>query len=219
MSYLYLILIIYFIPLIAYFITFITYKKYDNIDNKKSISGFEVARNILDKHNLDNIYIVEKRGLFTDKYDEKQNVIRLSTPAFHNETIYSLAISSYIATKAQLYNKNNKMVKIKVILDSFIDLLTSLLYILLLIGIIMNSISIYKTILYLFIFILLYKIITIYIEEKIIEQSIKELIKNKYISNNNKEIKKLYNYLKINNISQMVLSLSDLYYNLRDNIK
>lgn len=219
MSYLYLILIIYFIPLIAYFITFITYKKYDNIDNKKSISGFEVARNILDKHNLDNIYIVEKRGLFTDKYDEKQNVIRLSTPAFHNETIYSLAISSYIATKAQLYNKNNKMVKTKVILDSFIDLLTSLLYILLLIGIIMNSISIYKTILYLFIFILLYKIITIYIEEKIIEQSIKELIKNKYISNNNKEIKKLYNYLKINNISQMVLSLSDLYYNLRDNIK
>jgi len=219
MSYLYLILIIYFIPLIAYFITFITYKKYDNIDNKKSISGFEVARNILDKHNLDNIYIVEKRGLFTDKYDEKQNVIRLSTPAFHNETIYSLAISSYIATKAQLYNKNNKMVKTKVILDSFIDLLTSLLYILLLIGIIMNSISIYKTILYLFIFILLYKTITIYIEEKIIEQSIKELIKNKYISNNNKEIKKLYNYLKINNISQMVLSLSDLYYNLRDNIK
>ena len=219
MSYLYLILIIYFIPLIAYFITFITYKKYDNIDNKKSISGFEVARNILDKNNLEKIYIVEKRGLFTDKYDEKQNVIRLSTPAFHNETIYSLAISSYIATKAQLYNKNNKMVKTKVILDSFIDLLTSLLYILLLIGIIMNSISIYKTILYLFIFILLYKTITIYIEEKIIEQSIKELIKNKYISNNNKEIKKLYNYLKINNISQMVLSLSDLYYNLRDNIK
>ena len=219
MSYLYLILIIYFIPLIAYFITFITYKKYDNIDNKKSISGFEVARNILDKNNLEKIYIVEKRGLFTDKYDEKQNVIRLSTPAFHNETIYSLAISSYIATKAQLYNKNNKMVKTKVIFDGFIDLLTSLLYILLLIGIIINSISIYKTVLYLFIFILLYKIITIYIEEKIIEQSIKELIKNKYISNKNKEIKKLYDYLKINNISQMVLSLSDLYYNFRDNIK
>ena len=58
MSYLYLILIIYFIPLIAYFITFITYKKYDNIDNKKSISGFEVARNILDKNNLEKIYIV-----------------------------------------------------------------------------------------------------------------------------------------------------------------
>lgn len=219
MSYLYLILIIYFIPLIAYFITFITYKKYDNIDNKKSISGFEVARNILDKNNLEKIYIVEKRGLFTDKYDEKQNVIRLSTPAFHNETIYSLAISSYIATKAQLYNKNNKMVKTKVIFDGFIDLLTSLLYILLLIGIIINSISIYKTVLYLFIFILLYKIITIYIEDKIIEQSIKELIKNKYISNNNKEIKKLYDYLKINNISQMVLSLSDLYYNFKDNIK
>ena len=111
------------------------------------------------------------------------------------------------------------MVKTKVIFDGFIDLLTSLLYILLLIGIIINSISIYKTVLYLFIFILLYKIITIYIEEKIIEQSIKELIKNKYISNNNKEIKKLYDYLKINNISQMVLSLSDLYYNFRDNIK
>ena len=219
MNYLYLLIILYLIPLICYIIIYNIYNKYNNIDNKKELSGFEVARNILDKHKLEEIYIVEKRGLFTDTYDSNQNVIRFSTSVFHEESMYSLALASYIATKAFLYNKDDKTIKIKVLLDNFINLLTTFLYLLLLIGIAINSLPTYKVVVYLFIFILLYKIFTIPIEDKISNISIQELINKKYITENNKEIKKIYNYLKIYSISQIVLSLTNLYYSVRDNIK
>ena len=45
------------IPLIAQLYVTSRYRKYSNIDNAKKISGFEVARKILDKNGLNNLYI------------------------------------------------------------------------------------------------------------------------------------------------------------------
>ena len=69
MNILYLLLAVYLIPLIAYVLIVHTYKKYNTENNNKELSGFEIARNILDKHNLEDMYIIEKIGMFTDTYD------------------------------------------------------------------------------------------------------------------------------------------------------
>ena len=219
MNYLYLLLIIYLIPLIAYIIMCYVLKKYNNIDNNKELSGFEVARNILDKHKLEDMYIVERRGYFTDNYDSKQNVIRFSTPVFHEETIYSLAISSYFATKAYLYNKNDKTVKTKILIDNFITILTNFIYILLLVGMILNSEPTYKVVLLLLILVLVYNLLTIPIENRIMIQSMKELVDNKYLNKNKEEIQTIYNSMKLYGLSGLVVSLSNLYYFIRDEIK
>ena len=219
MNYLYLIIIVYLIPLISYIIFINILKKYDNITNNKELSGFEVAKTILDKNKLDNMYIVEKKGTFTDTFDSKQNVLRLSTPVFHNESLYSLSISSYFATKAILYNKNDKTIKNKVTIDNFINILITFVYLLLLVGIILNSIPTYKVVLVILGTIIIYNIITIPIEKKILEESVKNLSKNKYLDKNEKEIKNIYNYMTIYNLSQIVLALSNLYFNIRDDIK
>lgn len=219
MNYLYLLLIIYLIPLIAFIIINFISNKYNNIDNKKELSGFEIARAILDKHKLENMYIVERRGYFTDSFDIKQNVLRFSSPVFHNDSVYSLVLSSYFATKAYLYNKGDKTVKTKLSIDNFINLLTTFIYLLLLIGIILNSFPTYKVVLILLIAVLLYNIVTIPIENKIIQISMKELIDNKYITKNDKNVQTLYNIIKIYGISQMVIALSNLFYNIRDDIK
>ena len=130
MNILYLLLAVYLIPLIAYVLIVHTYKKYNTENNNKELSGFEIARNILDKHNLEDMYIIEKRGMFTDTYDSKQNVIRLSTPVFHEESVYSLAVASYLATKSYLYNKQDKTIKTKIIVDNFINVLITFIYLL-----------------------------------------------------------------------------------------
>ena len=53
----------------------ISYRKYKNIDNSKNITGYEVAREILDKSGLKDINIVETRGSLTDHYDPTRKVI------------------------------------------------------------------------------------------------------------------------------------------------
>ncbi len=219
MNILYLLLAVYLIPLIAYVLIVHTYKKYNNENNNKELSGFEIARNILDKHNLEDMYIIEKRGMFTDTYDSKQNVIRLSTPVFHEESVYSLAVASYLATKSYLYNKQDKTIKTKIIVDNFINILITFIYLLLLVGIIINSLPTYKVVLFLLISVIIYNLLTTPIEDKIMQKSLKELKNNKISDKNIEQIKSIYSIMRINGLAQMVISLSNLYYTIKEDAK
>lgn len=219
MNILYLLLAVYLIPLIAYVLIVHTYKKYNTENNNKELSGFEIARNILDKHNLEDMYIIEKRGMFTDTYDSKQNVIRLSTPVFHEESVYSLAVASYLATKSYLYNKQDKTIKTKIIVDNFINVLITFIYLLLLVGIIINSLPTYKVVLFLLISVIIYNLLTTPIEDKIMQKSLKELKNNKISDKNIEQIKSIYSIMRINGLAQMVISLSNLYYTIKEDAK
>ena len=219
MNILYLLLAVYLIPLIAYVLIVHTYKKYNTENNNKELSGFEIARNILDKHNLEDMYIIEKRGMFTDTYDSKQNVIRLSTPVFHEESVYSLAVASYLATKSYLYNKQDKTIKTKIIIDNFINVLITFIYLLLLVGIIINSLPTYKVVLFLLISVIIYNLLTTPIEDNIMQKSLKELKNNKISDKNIEQIKSIYSIMRINGLAQMVISLSNLYYTIKEDAK
>ena len=50
------------IPIIAQIKISLSYSKYKKVDNKKGMSGFEVARKILDANGLEDIYVVETPG-------------------------------------------------------------------------------------------------------------------------------------------------------------
>ncbi len=219
MNILYLLLAVYLIPLIAYVLIVHTYKKYNTENNNKELSGFEIARNILDKHNLEDMYIIEKRGMFTDTYDSKQNVVRLSTPVFHEESVYSLAVASYLATKSYLYNKQDKTIKAKITVDNFINVLITFIYLLLLVGIIINSLPTYKVVLFLLISVIIYNLLTTPIEDKIMQKSLKELKNNKISDKNIEQIKSIYSIMRINGLAQMVISLSNLYYTIKEDAK
>ena len=58
MEQVYLYFLILFITFLSQIYITKTYNKYKLIQNKKRISGFEVARQILDSHSLESIYIV-----------------------------------------------------------------------------------------------------------------------------------------------------------------
>ena len=59
-------LLILIIPAIASLNISSTYKKYKIVDNKNKLSGFEVARKVLDANGLNDMYIVEVKGELTD---------------------------------------------------------------------------------------------------------------------------------------------------------
>ena len=83
------------IPLVAQIYVSVTYKKYRNIENNKNLTGFEVARKILDKNGLNDMYIVETRGNLTDHYDPTRKTIKLSSDIFHGTSIASIAVAAH----------------------------------------------------------------------------------------------------------------------------
>lgn len=88
-------IIIISIPLIAQLRITSAYNKYKSIDNSKKISGFEVARKILDANGLNDVYVVETPGNLTDHYDPTRKVVKLSTDIFRGESVAALSVAAH----------------------------------------------------------------------------------------------------------------------------
>lgn len=72
-----------------------SYNKYKRIENSKKLSGFDVAKKILEENGLSNIYVTEVKGNLTDHYDPNRKVVRLSTEVFHGTTIASASVAAH----------------------------------------------------------------------------------------------------------------------------
>ena len=72
-----------------------SYSKYKQINAKSNKTGAIVAREILDKHGLRNIKIVETSGDLTDHYDPTAKVIRLSTDIYEGTSIASVSVAAH----------------------------------------------------------------------------------------------------------------------------
>lgn len=90
-----IVLVSLFIALGAQLIITSTYSKYKKVKSKNGLTGFEVARIILDKNGLNDVHIVEIKGALTDHYDPRHKVVRLSTYIFHGDSLASLAVAAH----------------------------------------------------------------------------------------------------------------------------
>ena len=126
------------IPLIAQILVSSRYKKYSNVLNDKKISGFEVARRILDKNGLNNLYIVETRGTMSDHYDPKRKTVRLSSEVFHGTTIAAMAIAAHECGHAIQDKEGYFFMKFRSFIFPIVSLGTKFAYVVLMIGLFAN---------------------------------------------------------------------------------
>lgn len=129
-----LILIIVFLPLAASLIIQSKYKKYSQVDNDKKLSGFEVARKILDENNLQDIHIVEVKGNLSDHYDSKRKVVRLSTNIFHDNSIASLAVAAHECGHAIQDKEGYLFLRVRNFIFPIVNICSRFAYIVILLG-------------------------------------------------------------------------------------
>ena len=90
-----ILVLILIIPALAQMMVSVNYNKYKQIANKQELTGYDVARSILDKHDLKDMYIVETKGNLTDHYDPNKKVVRLSSDIYHGKTIAAMAVAAH----------------------------------------------------------------------------------------------------------------------------
>ena len=136
-----LILLIIIIPLLAQLKIQSSYNRYKRVENSKKKSGFEVAREILDKNGLEDIYIVEIKGELTDHYDPTKKVVRLSTDIFHGETIAAAAVAAHECGHAIQDKESYTFLKIRSAIYPVVNVATSLSYYIILLGFLMQALK------------------------------------------------------------------------------
>ncbi|MBE6148354.1 MAG: zinc metallopeptidase [Firmicutes bacterium] len=129
-----LILVMILIPLIADLNVKRTYKKYLGVKNTDGLTGQEVARKILDKNGLENVYVVETSGYLSDHYDPKRKTVRLSKAVFEGETVASIAIAAHECGHAIQDKEGYLYMKVRSAIFPIVNIATSISYYILLIG-------------------------------------------------------------------------------------
>ncbi len=168
-------LLILIIPLIASININTTYGKYKNIKNKKKLSGFEVARKILDTNGLKDMYIVEVSGNLTDHYDPNQKVVRLSSEIFHGESIAAMSVAAHECGHAIQDKENYSFMKIRALLCPVVNFVTYAAYILFLISICFQALDMLLIAVCSVFFGLLFQIVTLPVEFDASKRALKQL--------------------------------------------
>ena len=73
----------------------LNYRKYKQVAVKSGKSGFDVAREILDRNGLTNVMILETQGELTDHYDPSKKVVKLSHDIYNGQTIAAVSVASH----------------------------------------------------------------------------------------------------------------------------
>lgn len=151
------------ITIISQLLIKITYSKYQKQENKKRLTGFDVARQILDKNGLKDILILETSGFLTDHYDPTKKVVKLSTDIYHGTTISSASVAAHECGHAIQDKENYTPMRIRSKIVPTVNLFTKLGYLSIIIGAIFDyRLMIIGVILLLSI--LLFQIITLPVE-------------------------------------------------------
>lgn len=126
------------IPIYASIKVNLSYKKYVKIDNEKKLTGFDVARRILDENNLGDIYVVETKGIMSDHYDPRRKTVRLSTDVYHGTSISSLAIAAHECGHAIQDKEGYTWFKIRSMIFPIINIGQKIAYVVMIIGLFLS---------------------------------------------------------------------------------
>ena len=110
------------------------YNKYKKVGNTPKLSGFEVARKILDANGMSDMDIVTTGGELSDHYDPSRKVVRLSYEIFNGTSIASMAVAAHECGHAIQDHENYFMLKLRSLIVPVVKLGTAFSYIVILIG-------------------------------------------------------------------------------------
>lgn len=129
------------IPLIAQLYVNSNYKKYKAKKNSYNLTGYDVARKILDKNGLNSMYIVETSGELTDHYDPTRKTVKLSTDIYNGTSIASMAVAAHECGHAIQDKEGYFFLKLRSFIYPVVNLGTKFAYIVLIIGLILSLVD------------------------------------------------------------------------------
>lgn len=133
-----LILLIIIIPVMASFYIKYNYSKYSEIEIGKKITGFDVARMILDKNGLKDVHVLETTGELSDHYDPRRKVVKLSKGIYSGTSVASIAVAAHECGHAIQDKEGYLFLKIRHALVPIANITSNIGYIFIVLGFILE---------------------------------------------------------------------------------
>lgn len=141
-----------------------TYSVYERRNINSNMTGYDVARKILDENGLDDVKIERTPGKLSDHYDPSNKVVRLSESNHDKATIAAASVAAHEVGHALQHSEGYSFLKFRTALVPVANLGSSLSFITILGGAIMSSMNLIILGTIFMAFAVLFQIITLPVE-------------------------------------------------------
>lgn len=156
----------------------IAYNKYKKVRNESGIKGSEMARYILDKHNMSNVNVVKVSGELTDHYDPTSKVVRLSDSIYDGNTVAAIAVAAHECGHAIQDKEGYLMMRIRSLLVPVVNISSYAGYLAITIGALASLTKLIWIGIYCELAIVLFHLVTLPVEIDASRRGLKELKNN-----------------------------------------
>ena len=176
-----LLIIIIVLPLIAQIMVKSKYSKYTKEQNSLGLTGYDVAKKILEMNNLSNVTIGKTGGLLSDHYNPTNKTVNLSASIYEGKSIASIAVAAHEVGHAIQDNELYQPMVVRSKLVPVVNFSSRASSIILAIGIILGFGGLIDLAILLHCISLLFQLITLPVEFNASERAKEELKKCGYI--------------------------------------
>lgn len=149
------------------------YKRFSKVNNLHGITGAMAAESVLKYYNISNVQIEHVHGRMTDHYDPRANAIRLSDGVYGSCSVAAIGIACHEAGHAAQHALGYKPIKIRNSLLLPCNIGSRAAMPLAILGIIFGSQILMNLGIILFIFIMLFQLVTLPVEFNASNRAIK----------------------------------------------
>ena len=165
----------------------VNYNKYKQIQNKRNYTGFDTAREILDKNGLKDVLVLEVQGELTDHYDPKKKIVSLSTDIYHGNSIASVSVAAHECGHAIQDKEGYSFLKIRHSLTPFVNFSSIAGYVAIMISLIAGIVKLLWVGIALECVILLFQVVTLPVEFNASSRALKQIEKLGIVDTNEKK--------------------------------
>lgn len=200
------------ITIVAQIYVSASYSKYKKLGNSKGITGAEVAREILDKHGLSNVYVTETRGLLSDHYDSSRKVVRLSSEIYHGTTIAAVSVAAHEVGHAIQDKEGYGFMRFRHAMFPLVNFSSKAGYFAILFGIIFGYLQLIWVGIALEIIILLFQLVTLPVEFDASRRAAVEIKNNNFlVAGERKGSRKMLNAAAFTYVASVLTTLLQIF--------
>lgn len=140
------------------------YNKYKQIAVKSGKSGFDVAREILDKNGLSKVLILETQGELSDHYDPSKKVVKLSHDIYNGKSIAAVSVASHECGHAIQDKNGYAFLRFRNTIIPLVNFSTKIGYLAIVLGIVLSLAKLMYVGIAFEVIILLFQLVTLPVE-------------------------------------------------------
>ena len=159
----------------------LNYRKYRQIPVKSRMSGYDVAREILDRNGLSHVLIVETQGELSDHYDPRNKTVKLSSDIYHSSTIAAVSVASHECGHALQDKDGYSFLKFRNNIVPLVNFSSKIGYIAIMAGVLLSIVNLVWIGIAFEIIILLFQLVTLPVEFDASKRALKKIEEYKFV--------------------------------------